>query len=622
MSVIPRSTGRKATLGVTALGLIAYALYGLDAGSPASAAPISVDLTYSCVFPVIGKKEIKINIKTDIPAKLPVDVAMPRIKVDAVAALTEDTTNGLLSLGAETMRGGAITYATLSVPEFPNGIRLKVGAKMAPTTIPPAGATDVIAKGSAIGPTLVQAGPGKITIGDILLKPDLRDKDGQPTDLGEDFSVTCKQNPGQNPVLAQFEVLGGADTKAPTKPGKPEITKLRSSAVTLTWGASTDDVEVAGYDVYYGDKVVPNEKITGNTGVVSGLKPETEYTLNVRARDLSGNVSEASEPITFRTPKYVPDTEAPSAPTELKLLNNSSATAIRVGWGASTDNEEVTSYVILADGAQAGVAEGTATDSWVYKLAPRKKYVVTVRAKDEAGNLSKPSAPLTVQMPAGPPANCGDIKRDGYKNRGCIFMSGFSNINKLKAATEINGPKQNPALTNATYRVQYDKNKQLTTTTVKFAMDKPIRSRSTFLTLGIMPTTGTVELEQVGDGTLVALSPDGQDTSVTGKISMRIRLYDVTVNGAPLKLGANCRSAQPVEIALKGGAPDYTDPLLGGVLRGQIPIPSFAGCGVEKEQLSRLLSTLISGPNNLLKITQGPVCRADTGNCAPIEPKR
>ncbi|MEO5876152.1 MAG: DUF6801 domain-containing protein, partial [Streptosporangiaceae bacterium] len=143
MNANSRSRGRGAGAVLVTLGLAAYGLLGVGAAEPAAAAPVSLNLTYSCVFPVIGKKQLKVAIKSDVPARLPVGVSMPRVVFDTTTTVPEDTANGLLSVGAETMEGGALAQAVLTVPEYPDGIAIKTGAQFPRTFIPPAGSFDV-----------------------------------------------------------------------------------------------------------------------------------------------------------------------------------------------------------------------------------------------------------------------------------------------------------------------------------------------------------------------------------------------------------------------------------------------------------------------------------------------
>ncbi|WP_431677941.1 carbohydrate binding domain-containing protein [Kitasatospora sp. KL5] len=92
---------------------------------------------------------------------------------------------------------------------------------------------------------------------------------------------------------------GSGDTQAPTAPGGLASTGKTSSTVSLSWNASTDNVGVAGYDVYSGANVVASS--TGTSATVTGLAASTAYTFTVKARDAAGNTSAASNSVAVTT---------------------------------------------------------------------------------------------------------------------------------------------------------------------------------------------------------------------------------------------------------------------------------------------------------------------------------
>jgi cellulose 1,4-beta-cellobiosidase len=93
---------------------------------------------------------------------------------------------------------------------------------------------------------------------------------------------------------------GTTDTVAPTAPSGLVSTGNTSSSVSLSWTASTDNVGVTGYDVYRGATKVGST--TGATTYTdSGLTAATAYSYTVKARDLAGNVSAASNSVSVTT---------------------------------------------------------------------------------------------------------------------------------------------------------------------------------------------------------------------------------------------------------------------------------------------------------------------------------
>ncbi len=72
-----------------------------------------------------------------------------------------------------------------------------------------------------------------------------------------------------------------------------------ATSTNLTWGASTDNVGVTGYDVLRNGATVAT--VTGTSYSATGLSPSTAYTFQVKARDAAGNLSAGSNTISVTT---------------------------------------------------------------------------------------------------------------------------------------------------------------------------------------------------------------------------------------------------------------------------------------------------------------------------------
>lgn len=83
-----------------------------------------------------------------------------------------------------------------------------------------------------------------------------------------------------------------SDTEAPSIPTNMLATALSTSAIRLTWAASSDNVGVTGYDVYRGGVLLVTTSSTTYTN--TGLSASTLYTYTVKAKDAAGNVSASS----------------------------------------------------------------------------------------------------------------------------------------------------------------------------------------------------------------------------------------------------------------------------------------------------------------------------------------
>ncbi|WRQ83385.1 fibronectin type III domain-containing protein [Streptomyces sp. MUM 178J] len=92
------------------------------------------------------------------------------------------------------------------------------------------------------------------------------------------------------------------------------------------------------------------------------------------------------------------DTESPTPPAGV-TAQAGSATSVHVMWEWASDNEEVTGYEVVHEGRPVASVPGTKRMVDVNSLDPSTRYVFTVRARDAAGNISAPSAPVPVTTP-------------------------------------------------------------------------------------------------------------------------------------------------------------------------------------------------------------------------------
>ncbi|WP_068775848.1 lytic polysaccharide monooxygenase [Paenibacillus sp. FJAT-26967] len=93
---------------------------------------------------------------------------------------------------------------------------------------------------------------------------------------------------------------GPTDTQAPTAPAGAAASNVAANSATVSWSASSDNVGVTGYRVFNGSTQIGST--TGATSLnLTGLAPNTAYTITVKAVDAAGNVSGASNAVSFTT---------------------------------------------------------------------------------------------------------------------------------------------------------------------------------------------------------------------------------------------------------------------------------------------------------------------------------
>lgn len=106
-------------------------------------------------------------------------------------------------------------------------------------------------------------------------------------------------NNASSPATLAVSTLPPADTQAPTVPTNLAASNLTPTSVKITWDASTDNVDVTGYNVYR-DAVLLGT-VTATTYSDSGLTGSTTYSYSVVAVDAAGNTA-ASGPLSVSTP--------------------------------------------------------------------------------------------------------------------------------------------------------------------------------------------------------------------------------------------------------------------------------------------------------------------------------
>ena len=134
----------------------------------------------------------------------------------------------------------------------------------------------------------------------------------------------CNGNPSKpsahiTPIITYVD-KAAADKEAPTVPADVKASEIAHTGAKLTWTASKDNVEVAGYNVYLNDEKVNDELITGTEYDLAALTANTEYNVTVTAVDAAGNESEKSEAATFTTLKGADLTELTTTITEAEKV--------------------------------------------------------------------------------------------------------------------------------------------------------------------------------------------------------------------------------------------------------------------------------------------------------------
>jgi hypothetical protein len=223
------------------------------------------------------------------------------------------------------------------------------------------------------------------------------------------FALTERRRDGQT-GSASIDVPHSGPTSPPTAPGLPVASDITEFSVTLTWPASTDDVGVAGYEVWrnYTDIFQLVATPTSTTVTVGGLNRGSVSRFYIAARDAAGNRSQTSPGLTVIT---LPGDLEPPGPVYLLTASEITGTSARLTWQGPLWGEADVFRVYRGQTAGTPVLVGTTSAvnpgvrTFVFTdLTPATQYFLGVSAVDAAGNQSGISQiPITTTGVAVPP---------------------------------------------------------------------------------------------------------------------------------------------------------------------------------------------------------------------------
>ena len=217
---------------------------------------------------------------------------------------------------------------------------------------------------------------------------------GLSPQTGYTYSVTAFDQAGNESSHSNsisVTTLSQTDFEPPTTPMNLEGTSLSSSQISLSWSSATDNVGIAGYNVFRNGVHVYTSDNLNHTD--TGLNPETEYTYSITAFDQAGNESSHSNSISVTTLSQT-DFEPPTTPTNLEGTSVSSS-QISLSWSPATDNVSVAGYNMFRNGIHIFTSVNlhyidTGLDS-------ETEYFYSITAFDEAGNESPKSNEVSIE---------------------------------------------------------------------------------------------------------------------------------------------------------------------------------------------------------------------------------
>ncbi|MFC5409890.1 putative Ig domain-containing protein [Larkinella bovis] len=185
------------------------------------------------------------------------------------------------------------------------------------------------------------------------------------------------------------------DTQAPSAPTGLTAANITQNSLQLTWNPATDNVGVAGYDVFRDGTKITNTLVSATTFAVTGLTPNTSYSFYVVARDAALNTSGNSNTITAKTLEVPVGNQPPVAPTVSGLTATINVAYNSGGLPGFTDpNNDALSYALT--GLPAGLSFNTSTRTISGTPTQQGTFTLSYSATDTQNATTSVSIILTV----------------------------------------------------------------------------------------------------------------------------------------------------------------------------------------------------------------------------------
>lgn len=180
------------------------------------------------------------------------------------------------------------------------------------------------------------------------------------------------------------------DTTPPSVPKNISVQQVSGSGVNLSWASSTDNIAVAGYQVFRNGTQIASTTVSSYAD--NGLTVGNTYSYMVAAYDGAGNISGPS----FSVQEYIQPVNGPSAPVILSAMLVGTST-VKLSWAVAYDNIPLAGYTVYRNGAKM-VSSATSTQYLDENLDPGT-YVYTMTVADVSGAVSTTSLPMNAIVP-------------------------------------------------------------------------------------------------------------------------------------------------------------------------------------------------------------------------------
>jgi chitodextrinase len=235
------------------------------------------------------------------------------------------------------------------------------------------------------------------------------------------------------------------DTSPPSAPTALAVSSLSGTGMTLSWGASSDNVGVTGYKLFLNGSQVATT--TSLSYAYAGLACATSYTLGVAAYDAAGNTSTLSS-------KSASTLACAPANTALPVLSGSVQVGLALSTSTGSWSGTPTSYAYQwlrcdSSGASCATIAGATSSAYTLVSADRGATIrARVTASNAAGSASATSAQSAVvaataglvaaySFDEGAGSSAADASGNG--NTGSLVNATWAAAGKYGGAASFNG---------------------------------------------------------------------------------------------------------------------------------------------------------------------------------------
>jgi chitodextrinase len=356
--------------------------------------------TFAAGSPAVSGVTIRLGVGTASPTRSPQGTSL----IDTTPATTSFADAPLLVGRTLTDPVSRISFTTMSISSAGVVVRVREGiAPSAPASVDATAADDASSVALTWGAATDNVAVGSYRVarnGTTLATVDSTVSAWSDTSVAGattyGYTVTALDTSGNaGPAVADSVTTPAGASPAPTPTPDPSATpdtqdpsqpdpvtgSATASTVLLTWGASSDDVGVAGYVITRNGATITTA--AGTAWKDTARAPRTTFTYTIAAVDGAGHRSPAAS-VTVTT---AADTTPPSRPGHFRVVRRTGS-HVTFAWTRSTDNVGVIRYYIYRVGRAKPLTWTTKTSIRISTVRGARYYVRAIDAAHNHGAMS------------------------------------------------------------------------------------------------------------------------------------------------------------------------------------------------------------------------------------------